>query len=165
VLIGAEQERTTAPAPAQPGEIVLETNLDDLNPELYEFVLERLLAAGAQDAWLTPVIMKKSRPAVTVSVLCSTEREATLRHVLFRETGTLGVRTTRVTKHALERETVKVETSYGPVAVKVGFLEGKRVGVSPEFEDCARVAREAGVPAREVYLEALRLAHDELEQP
>jgi uncharacterized protein (TIGR00299 family) protein len=164
ILIGVEEDRAAAPAPTQPGEVILETNVDDLNPELYEFVLERLLAGGAQDAWLTPIVMKKSRPAVTLSVLCSTEREATLRHVLFRETGTLGVRSMRVTKHALERELVKVETSHGPVAVKVGFLEGRRVGMSPEFEDCARVAREAGVPAREVYLEALRLAQDELDE-
>jgi uncharacterized protein (DUF111 family) len=163
-MVGVEEDRAAAPTPTQPGEVVLETNVDDLNPELYEFVLERVMAGGAQDAWLTPILMKKSRPAVTVSVLCSTEREATLRHVLFRETGTLGVRSTRVTKHALERELVKVETSHGPVAVKVGFLEGRRVGMSPEFEDCARVAREAGVPARDVYMEAIRLVQDELEE-
>ena len=142
----------------------METNVDDLNPELYEFVLERLFAAGAQDAWLTPIVMKKSRPAAMVSVLCSSEREASIRHVLFRETGTLGIRVAPVTKHALEREMVKVETSHGPVAVKVGFLEGKRISVAPEFEDCARVAREAGIPAREVYQEALRLAQDELDR-
>ena len=164
ILVGEEQERTLSAAPSAPGEVLLETNVDDLNPEIYEFVLERLFAAGAQDAWLTPMVMKKSRPAVTVSVLCSTEREASIRHVLFRETGTLGVRVTPVTKHALEREMIKVETTHGPVAVKVGYLEGRRVSVSPEFEDCARVAREAGVPAREVYQEALRLAHGELDR-
>ena len=166
VLVGNEEERGVSPGrgAAAPGDVLLETNVDDLNPELYEFVLERLFAAGAQDAWLTPMVMKKSRPAVTVSVLCSTEREASIRHVLFRETGTLGVRVTPVAKHALEREIVKVETRYGPVAVKVGFLEGKRVSVAPEFEDCARDAREAGVPAREVYQEALRLAQEELER-
>ena len=161
ILVGEEQERTLSAAPSAPGEVLLETNVDDLNPEIYEFVLERLFAVGAQDAWLTPMVMKKSRPAVTVSVLCSTEREASIRHVLFRETGTLGVRVTPVTKHALERDMIKVETAY---AVKVGYLEGRRVSVSPEFEDCARVAREAGVPAREVYQEALRLAHGELDR-
>ena len=164
ILVGEEQERTLSAAPSAPGEVLLETNVDDLNPEIYEFVLDRLFAAGAQDAWLTPMVMKKSRPAVTVSVLCSTEREASIRHVLFRETGTLGVRVTPVTKHALERDMIKVETTHGPVAVKVGYLEGRRVSVSPEFEDCARVAREAGVPAREVYQEALRLAHGELDR-
>ena len=164
ILVGEEQERTLSAAPSAPGEVLLETNVDDLNPEIYEFVLDRLFAAGAQDAWLTPMVMKKSRPAVTVSVLCSTEREASIRHVLFRETGTLGVRVTPVTKHTLERDMIKVETTHGPVAVKVGYLEGRRVSVSPEFEDCARVAREAGVPAREVYQEALRLAHGELDR-
>ena len=164
ILVGAEEERAPSPGPGAPGEVLLETNVDDLNPELYEFVLERLFASGAQDAWLTPIIMKKSRPAVTVSVLCSTEREASIRHVLFRETGTLGVRTSPVTKHALDREVVKVETTNGPVAVKVGYLDGKKVSVAPEFEDCARVAREAGVPAREVYQEALRLAQEELDR-
>ena len=164
ILVGLEEDLASAPsgAAAAPGEVVLETNIDDLNPELYEYVLERLFAAGAQDAWLTPIVMKKSRPAVTLSVLCSTEREATMRQVLFRETGTLGVRTTQVEKHALERELLKVETTHGPVAVKVGLLEGRRVSVSPEYEDCVRVAREAGIPAREVYEEALRLAHQEL---
>ena len=165
ILVGVEEERAAgSTAPESPGEIVLETNIDDLNPELYEYVMERLFAAGAQDAWLTPIVMKKSRPAVTLAVLCSTEREPTLRQVLFRETGTLGVRTTAVEKHVLERELVKVETTHGPVAVKIGLLEGKRVSVAPEYEDCARVARDAGVPAREVYEEALRLAHDQLEE-
>jgi uncharacterized protein (TIGR00299 family) protein len=165
ILVGVEEERAAgSTAPESPGEVVLETNIDDLNPELYEYVMERLFAAGAQDAWLTPIVMKKSRPAVTISVLCSTEREPTLRQLLFRETGTLGVRTTGVEKHVLDRELVKVETTHGPVAVKIGLLEGKRVSVSPEYEDCARVAREAGVPAREVYEEALRLAHDQLEE-
>jgi pyridinium-3,5-bisthiocarboxylic acid mononucleotide nickel chelatase len=139
---------------------VLETNVDDLNPELYEYVLERLLAGGAQDAWLTPIVMKKGRPAVTVSVLCSPARAEPLRQILFRETGTLGVRTSQVEKHALEREWVEVETRYGAVRVKIGMLEGRVVTVAPEYEDCAAVAREAGVPARDVFEDARRLAGD-----
>jgi len=165
VLVGPEEERQRhSPSPEQQpgGDVVLETNIDDLNPELYEYVLERLFAAGAQDAWLTPIVMKKSRPAVTVSVLCGADRADAVRGVLFREAGTLGVRATSVAKEALERELLKVETSHGPVAVKVGFLEGRPVTVAPEFEDCARAAREAGVPARDVYEEALRLAREEL---
>jgi uncharacterized protein (TIGR00299 family) protein len=146
------------------GELVLETNVDDLEPELYEFVIERLLAAGAQDAWLTPIVMKKSRPAVTVSVLCSRELEQEMRRILFRETGTLGVRTSPVAKTALAREILKVETSYGPVAVKVGTLEDGGVTLSPEFEDCARLAREFGVPAREVHQEAVRRAREEIDR-
>jgi len=164
VLVGPEEERhRTAPSlePAG-GDVVLETNVDDLNPELYEYVLERLFQGGVQDAWLTPIVMKKGRPAVTVSVLCSAERAEAVRGILFRETGTLGIRSTPVTKEALERELLKVETSHGPVAVKVGFMEGRAITVAPEYEDCARAAREAGVPARDVYEEALRLAREEL---
>jgi uncharacterized protein (TIGR00299 family) protein len=164
VLIGDEVERRPAGrAPAAEGEVVLETNVDDLNPELYEYVLERLLTAGAQDAWLTPIVMKKSRPAVTVSVLCGSDREESLRQVLHRETGTLGIRVRPVVKHALDREVIKVETSHGPVAVKVGYMGGRPEIVAPEYEDCARVARESGTPARGVYEEALRLAREQLD--
>src|SRR5205823_12049079 len=134
-------------------EVVLETNIDDLNPELYEYVLERLLGAGAQDAWLTPIVMKKGRPAVKVSVLCGSTQESDIREVLFRETGTLGVRTVPVVKHALGREQVEVRTEHGPVGVKVGYLDGRAVTVAPEFEDCVRVARDAGIPAKDVYEE------------
>jgi uncharacterized protein (TIGR00299 family) protein len=153
-------ELTEAPS----AELVLETNVDDLEPELYEYVIERLLTAGAQDAWLTPIVMKKSRPAVTVSVLCSREQEQEMRRILFRETGTLGVRTTPVAKTALAREVLKVETTYGAVAVKVGTLEDGGVTLSPEFEDCARLAREFGVPAREVHQEAVRRAREEIDR-
>ena len=165
VFVGIESDaRPRAGDAATTGEVVLATNVDDLNPEMYEYVLERLLAAGAQDAWLTPIIMKKSRPAVTVSVLCTAGAEPGLRRILFRETGTLGVRSTPVSKVALDREWLKVETSAGTISVKVGLLDGHPVTVAPEFEDCARAAREHGVPARDVHEEAARLARDELER-
>jgi len=166
VMVGeqAEARGGEEPAGGDSTEVLLDTNVDDLNPELYGFVIERLLAAGAQDAWLTPVVMKKGRPGVKISVLCSPERAETMRAIVFRETGTLGVRSTEVSKRALDRETVKVETSHGAVAVKVGLFEGRPITVSPEYEDCTRVAREAGVPARDVYEEAVRLARQELER-
>ena len=123
-------------------------------------MLERLFDAGAQDAWLTPIAMKKGRPAVTISVLCSPQRQDAIRQVLFRETGTLGVRSATVDKQALDREWLSVTTQHGGVRVKIGQLEGRTVTVAPEFEDCVRVAREAGVPAREIYEEATRLARD-----
>jgi uncharacterized protein (TIGR00299 family) protein len=145
-------------------EVIIETNVDDLAPELYEYVIERLLAAGAQDAWLTPIVMKKSRPAVTVSVLCTGDQAQEMRKILFRETGTLGVRTRSVSKTALAREMLKVETAFGPVAVKIGILEDRVVTLSPEFEDCARLAREFGVPAREIHQEAVRRAREEMER-
>ena len=162
VLIGEEAESAREPEGQVVEALVLETNVDDLNPELYAYVLDRLFAAGAQDAWLIPIVMKKGRPAVTVRVLCSPQREAELRHILFRETGTLGVRSSAVSKTALERDTLKVETRHGAVAVKVGLLDGRPITIAPEFDDCARIAREAGVPAREIYEEAVRLARAEL---
>jgi uncharacterized protein (TIGR00299 family) protein len=166
VLIGEEIRGRTDARPASSsgadtGELVIETNLDDLSPEVTAYVLEQLLAAGAQDAWLVPIVMKKGRPAVTVSVLCSPDRADAMREILFRETGTLGVRAAPVVKTALERSVSKVETRFGLVAVKVGHLEGRVVSLAPEYEDCARAAREAGVPVRDVYEEAVRLAHEE----
>ena len=161
VVVGeADPSATGAAETVQGSELVLETNVDDLNPELYAYVLERLFAAGAQDAWLTPIVMKKGRPAVTISVMASASREEAIRQVLFRETGTLGIRSSVVDKQALEREWVEVATRNGLVRVKVGRLEGSTVTVAPEFEDCVKVAREAGVPAREVYEEATRLARE-----
>jgi hypothetical protein len=163
VLVGEEQ-RASARESGTTEEAVLETNVDDLTPEVAGYVVEQLLSAGAQDAWLTPIVMKKGRPAVTISVLCSPEHQAAMRAILFRETGTLGVRATPVTKRALEREIVKVETGHGVVGVKVAFLDGEPVTVAPEYEDCARIAREAGVAAREVYAEAVRLAREQLDR-
>ncbi|HXJ65649.1 MAG TPA: nickel pincer cofactor biosynthesis protein LarC, partial [Actinomycetota bacterium] len=121
VLVGEEADARTRDRSADPavtGEVVLATNVDDLNPEMYGYVLEQLFAAGAQDAWLTPIVMKKGRPAVTVSVLCAAAAEPSLRRILFRETGTLGVRSTPVSKVALDRTVLSVETSAGTVAVK-----------------------------------------------
>jgi uncharacterized protein (TIGR00299 family) protein len=162
VLIG-EEDRAASVAVAEPpagSELVLETNLDDLNPELYGYVLERLLAAGAQDAWLTPIVMKKGRSAVTISVLVSPARQNAVSQVLFRESGTLGIRASVVEKQVLERDWIEVATRHGTVRVKIGRQRGQVVTVAPEFEDCAQVAREAGVPARDVYEEATRLARE-----
>jgi uncharacterized protein (TIGR00299 family) protein len=168
VIVGEEDTSQRAVPAVQPApgesttQVVLETNVDDLAPEVAAYALERLLAAGALDAWLTPIVMKKGRAAVTISVLCDAEREDDLRALLFRETGTLGVRASRVERRALAREHVTVATRYGSVAVKIGSLDGEAVSVAPEYEECARVARETGVPLREIYEEALRLARAEL---
>ena len=162
VLVGEEVPARQEPARRETGERLLQTNVDDLNPELYSYVLERLFAAGAQDAWLTPIVMKKGRPAITISVLCSPHEQDEIRQVLFRETGTLGIRASAVDKQALERDRLDVSTPHGTVRVKIGVLDGAAVTVAPEYEDCAEIAREAGVPARDVYDEAARLAREEL---
>ena len=159
VLIGETEPATSADSDgAAGGELILETNVDDLSPELQAYVLEQLLAAGAQDAWLTPIVMKKGRLAATISVLCTPALADDLRRVLFQESGTLGVRTSTVQKLALDREWLEVETRQRRVRVKVGRLEGRVITVAPEFEDCAAVAREADVPLRDVYEDAVRLA-------
>jgi uncharacterized protein (TIGR00299 family) protein len=145
-------------------EVLLETNVDDLNPELYPYVLERLFAAGAQDAWLTPIVMKKGRPAITISVLCAPQRADAIRQILFVESGTLGIRTSPVYKQALDRGWIEVEIHNGRVRVKVGRFEGRPITVAPEYEDCVALARETGIPAREVYDEAARSAREALER-
>lgn len=134
--------------------LLLETNIDDMNPEVYGYVIERLLAEGALDAYLTPVVMKKSRPGIVLSVLCRPQDEAALRALIFAETTTLGIRSQRVARHALPRTFVEVETPYGAVQVKV-CRWGQTEKVAPEYEDCRRVAQSAGIPLQEVYQAAL----------
>ncbi|HEX9115038.1 MAG TPA: nickel pincer cofactor biosynthesis protein LarC [Anaerolineae bacterium] len=130
---------------------LLETNIDDMNPEIYGYLFERTLAAGALDVFLAPVIMKKNRPGVVLSVLCRPQDTAALRALLFAETSTLGIRSQRLARHTLHRHSETVDTSYGPVRIKVcGWGEDEHKA-APEYEDCANAARTHGVPLREVY--------------
>ncbi len=131
--------------------VLLETNLDDMNPELYEHVMERLFEAGALDVFITPVIMKKTRPGAVLTALAPRERQAEVLQTLFRETTTLGVRASEVARYCLEREWVEVQTPYGQVRVKIGRLGGKVVTGSPEYDDCKRLARETGAPLKDIY--------------
>ncbi|MCA1645724.1 MAG: nickel pincer cofactor biosynthesis protein LarC [Chloroflexi bacterium] len=131
---------------------VLSTNIDDMSPELCPAILEGGLAAGALDAWITPVVMKKGRPAVTVSLLCEPQVEPRLVEFLLRHTSTLGVRVASVARYAAEREMRTVDTRFGPLPVKVKRLQGAVVGASPEFEECAKVAAAFRVPAIDVYV-------------
>ena len=167
VLIGeaADAKLESTDADGASREVVLETNVDDLNPELYAYVLERLFDEGAQDAWLTPILMKKGRPAVAISVLCSARQQDAMRELLYRETGTLGVRASVVDKRMLERTVLDVTTAWGSVRVKVGFLDGRALTLSPEYEDCARAARASGVAVRKIYEEAGREARAQLDAP
>jgi uncharacterized protein (TIGR00299 family) protein len=150
--------RATAPTPttAAPATaigataIVLECNLDDMTGETAGYVLERLLAAGAGDAWITPIVMKKTRPAMTLSALCAPEREAALTEIFLRETTTLGLRRREVGKLTLERTTEEIATSFGPVRVKTGWLDGRRLKSKPEHDDLRRIATERGLPLLDV---------------
>jgi hypothetical protein len=136
---------------------VLEANIDDMSPQLFEPLMEDLFAAGALDVYLTPVIMKKSRPATVLTVLAEAGAEGRIAPLILRGSTTFGLRLSRRGRLKLTREIRTVETPYGPVAVKTGRLGERTVQVSPEFEDCRRVAASAGVPIREV-LEAARAA-------
>jgi uncharacterized protein (TIGR00299 family) protein len=142
------------PAAAGPagtlGTVVLEANVDDLDPRLWPGVLEALFAAGASDAWLTPILMKKGRPAHTLSVLCGGDAEADVRAAVFATTSTIGLRVMPVGKIALERRQSSVEVLGGRVGVKVAVSGGRVANVSVEFEDVAALARELGLPVKEV---------------
>jgi len=142
--------------------VLLETNLDDATPQALAWVHERLLALGARDAWLTPVLMKKGRPGVVVSALVDPALEGPAVDLLMRETPTLGVRRRPVARHEAEREVLPVETPYGPVRVKVKRWRGRVLSISPEYEDCRGRALERGVPLGEVMDTARRTARTAL---
>ena len=130
--------------------ILIETNIDDMTPEIYGYLIDRLLAEGARDAYLTPLIMKKGRPGVMLSVLADPDHAPLVTDLIFRETTTLGVRLRRVERQTVSRRTEVVETAFGPVNVKVANYGG-RTRIAPEYEDCVRIASEQGVPILEVY--------------
>ena len=132
-----------------------ETTIDDMSPQLYEPLMERLLAAGALDVFLTPVIMKRSRPGVVVTVLCAPAHVDAMTDILFRETSTIGVRWSEWRRKRLPREMVTLVTAHGPIPFKVSRLDGRVVTVTPEFADVVRVARENGLAVRDV-LEQVR---------
>ena len=137
--------------------VMLETNIDDMNPQIYQYIFQRLLAAGALDVFLTPVQMKKNRPGVVLHVLSPQEKVNQLTEIIFQETTTLGLRVYPVSRKVLEREIWQIETPYGSVAVKVGRLEQAIVNITPEYEECSKIAEVHGVPLKIV----LDLAREE----
>jgi len=136
--------------------LVLETNLDDCNPQWIGELIARLLAKGALDVWATPVVMKKGRPGIVLGVLAAAENAAGLREFIFRSTTTFGVRSHAVMREMLARRFETVRTPYGVVRMKIGSLRGEELVRSPEFEDCARLARKHDVTPRQVYNAAVR---------
>lgn len=137
---------------------LIETNIDDMTPELIPHCIKSVIAAGASDAWTTPIVMKKGRPAVTFSVLVRDDLREAVLDVLYRETTTLGVRMQPVTKDELEREWVKVKVGAQQVRVKLGLRGHDVVNVSPEYEDALIAAQAEGIPLREVYEKAISQA-------
>jgi pyridinium-3,5-bisthiocarboxylic acid mononucleotide nickel chelatase len=130
---------------------MLETNLDDVPAEVVGYCFDQLFAAGALDVFTTPIQMKKNRPGVLLSVLASENALTVLEAILFRETETFGIRRYPVERHKLQREAVTVSTPWGPIRGKRGWREGGPSVFTPEYDDCARVARQHGVALREVY--------------
>jgi uncharacterized protein (DUF111 family) len=129
---------------------ILETNLDDVPGEIIGYCIEQLFAAGALDVWTTPIQMKKHRPGVILSVMTTNATIDALERIIFQETQTFGIRRHLAQRHKMEREIVTVETPWGKVRVKRGWRNGETVVMTPEHEDCARIAREKGVALLEV---------------
>lgn len=152
ILIG------TATAPARPLAYQLETNLDNLNPELMPVILDHLLALGALDAFITPIIMKKGRPAFLLTVLATPETVGPLEEAVLRETGALGVRHWATDRLTAERRWTSVETPFGAVRIKHGSLGSDPLANRPEFADCQALAERQGIPVRVVYEAALAAA-------
>jgi uncharacterized protein (TIGR00299 family) protein len=135
---------------------VIEANLDDLNPQVYGYFVERALAAGALDVFTTPIQMKKGRPGTLLTLLCKPDRAKQLMDLVFAETTTFGLRSYTAQRRVLPREWESVHTRFGEVRLKVARVNGKVLQVSPEYEDCRKLAEEKKVPLREVMEEAMR---------
>jgi uncharacterized protein (DUF111 family) len=150
---GAQEE----PPARQPIELI-ETNVDDMSPELVPYVIERLLEAGAVDAWVTPVQMKKGRVGFLLSVLADPADRRVL-DILFSETTTFGVRISSIEREVLDRKEIEVDVSGQRVRVKIGYRDGAIVTASPEYDDAAAAARATGLPLKDVY-RAARAAAD-----
>jgi uncharacterized protein (DUF111 family) len=145
--------------------VQLETTIDDMSPQLYEPLMERLLEVGALDVFLTSVSMKRSRPGVVLTVLCRRDTTAALSRLLFEESSTIGVRWSERRRARLHREMRPVPTAYGVIPCKVSYLDGRPVTVTPEFADVARIAREKALPVREVLDQARADARRALRAP
>jgi uncharacterized protein (TIGR00299 family) protein len=132
---------------------ILECNIDDMNPEMYGYVMDTLFELGAADVFITPIIMKKARPASKLSILCSPEKKEELTEALLTHTTSLGFRSYEVDKTMLQREFSKLETSYGEVTIKTAIYKGQKLKSKPEYEDCVRLAREHNIPINQIYRE------------
>jgi uncharacterized protein (TIGR00299 family) protein len=134
---------------------VIEANVDDMNPQLYGYFVERAMAAGALDVYAAPVQMKKNRPGTLLTVLAEPEAAERLVELVFRETTTIGVRMHEARRRALDRELVAVQTPLGVIRVKVARVNGRVENVAPEYDDCRRIAEERGVPLKQVLAETM----------
>ncbi len=131
--------------------MTLETNIDDMNPEFYEYIIEKLIKEGANEAFIQPLIMKKNRIGTLLTVICAESLKDKMANIIFDETTTFGIRINNISRIKLEREIKKIKTKYGVVNVKIGKYKGKIRSITPEYEDCKRIAKKRNTPIRMVY--------------
>ena len=155
VYVGELIEESALPEKSYTNHMI-ECNIDDMNPEHYEYVIEKLFDTGANDVFLTPVIMKKSRPGIKISVLCSKKNIETLKNILLTETTSIGIRDYKVNKTSLERKFSDIKTKWGKVKIKSSWLNGVKVHVKPEYEDCKEIARTKNISLDEVMKEIMK---------
>jgi pyridinium-3,5-bisthiocarboxylic acid mononucleotide nickel chelatase len=154
IMIGEAADKTVAGFDEEIA--VIEANLDDMNPQIYGYFLEKALAAGALDVYTTPVQMKKNRPGTLLTVLCKPQDTNVLMSLIFAETTTFGARTYHAQRRTLPREFVSISTSFGDVRIKISRVNGRILHVAPEYDDCRKLAVEKNVPLQRVISEALR---------
>ena len=138
--------------------VLIETNIDDMNPEFYDHIMSQLLIAGAADVFLTAVNMKKNRPGTLLTTLVSNDKFDCVVRIILEETSTFGIRHYDIVRTELKRENKLIKTSFGKVRIKVGSFAGSRLTVSPEYEDCKKLALKKGIPIKRIYDEALLIA-------
>ena len=139
---------------------LIQTNIDDMNPEFYEHIADRLFNEGALDVFLTPIQMKRTRPATMLSVITDQEKTEKMLELIFDETTTLGVRISKIKRRKLNREGRKVATKYGKIEVKIGKLDGMVKNISPSYEECRKIATRLNIPLKKIYQEAKQTAFD-----
>ncbi len=151
VFLGEMEDERQDPDVEVKEACLMECNIDDMNPELYDGVVETLFEKGALDVYLTPIIMKKSRPAVKISIICDADHRRGIEEVLWLQTSTFGLRVNRISKLLLRRDISAVKTKYGLLSVKNAYLRGERIKWKLEYEDAKRLAREKGVSIKAIY--------------
>ncbi len=144
--------------------MVVETNIDDMNPQFYDYVMERLLALEVMDVFVTPILMKKNRPATLLTVICPAEKLASVTRFLLKETTTLGVRWREEERVRADREIITLQTKHGSMRFKLARWEGELVNLSPEYEDCKKWATRTGIPLKDIFEEAKKAARTVLEK-
>ncbi len=141
---------------------MLETNIDDMNPEIYSYLIPLLFEKGALDVFLTNIIMKKNRPGVKISILSKEEEVQIFEDILFKQTTTLGIRKYKIQRETLDRQFIKVNTRFGIVTIKHALRDGKVLKYAPEYEECKIIAEEYDLPIKDVYQEILKTINKKL---